>query len=328
MAAVVGGAGVVGSLFNSRNQRKDAKRSAQQALFQPFQATSPFGSASISPTGMNVDAGLGFANAEGFDALTQQFLAQIQPGAAQAFTGISGNDAFRQAHQLGGMSSPFIQAGGGFLGAGQDFLQQLQGFDRGAFEQTQFDRLNSLASSGEETATNQALNRLFAGGRLGDDTATSEVTRGLQEAQANARTGRALSAIDLGRAEQSSLLQNALGLSQGGVGIAQGGSQLAGNEIQNFLQAIQGGQGAATGQLNFQGLLAQLAQGTTAGTTAALAPTQQNISNLLTGSNIVQSGRLGAAGIQSSGQQAASAGIGDLFSGLATGGFSAALAPE
>ena len=63
----------------------------------------------------------------------------------------------------------------------QTAIGQTPQFDVDAFAAEQFDRLNSLAARGEETAASSLANNLFARGRLGrDDTTTGDAFSALE----------------------------------------------------------------------------------------------------------------------------------------------------
>lgn len=85
-------------------------------------------------------------------------------------------------------------------------MNSVNQFDPNAFASQQFDRLNSLASRGDEIAANRVANSLFSSGRLGaNDTATGLAFEGLARGQENARTERALEATNMANSEAQRL---------------------------------------------------------------------------------------------------------------------------
>lgn len=184
-------------------------------------------------------------------------------------------------------------------------------FDPNAFAATQFDRLQSLASRGEEIGANRVANNLFARGRLGGaDTATGGAFEGLARAQGDARTQRALTATNMANSEAQRLfqqgqtgIQNQFGL----LGQLQGQQQ---STVGNFLQ-LQGFNQAAQ-QQNLQNAMGF---GGAAGT--VLNPNFQTLQATLNAQSADQSARAGVASTQgrilAEGASAMGAGIGNAF---------------
>lgn len=137
----------------------------------------------------------------------------------------------------------------------QSSVQGLQSFNQDEFAAKQFDRLQALASRGDEIAANRVGNSLFARGRLGgDDTASGAAFEGLARAQEDARTQRALQSFGL--ADQA--FQQQQGIVESNFNTFQGALQ----QQQVGVQGFTGLQGLLQGarQQNIQNTLG-LAQG-------------------------------------------------------------------
>ena len=196
----------------------------------------------------------------------------------------------------------------------QSSLGALQSFDQDEFAAQQFDRLQSLASRGEEIAANRVGQSLFSRGRLGgDDTTSSTAFEGLARAQEDARTQRALQAFGL--ADQA----------------FQQRAETAGLNLQALQQAQLGQQANIQGFTGLQGLLSadrqqnlQNVLGLSLGAGDVLAPTFRGIETALQARLTDQANRVsaatGAAGaaspIMAQQAQARSSALGNAFGGI------------
>jgi hypothetical protein len=304
--------GILSSLSGAKTIKKGTKKALAQTEFTPFSVDSSFGDARIDKEGITSGGAPGSGLVGGFEDLGKLF----QGGAGSAplgdFSALGGNDAF-QALLGAGKGG----AGGAFGQAGQDLLKSFGSFDQDAFAQTQLGRLNALAKPGEDSAASSLANRLFSQGRLGGDDTRSGVAFGeLNQSQERAQTERALASLGLARDEASSRL----GLAGDA---ATTGSNLSGSSIEQFLTALQGGQGVAETQAGLSESLVGRAVGATGGINQALTPEQQAIQNLLAGTQIKQTNDFKRADIITGGAQAAGAAKGALTGGLVAGASSA-----
>jgi hypothetical protein len=298
----------MGSLSGSKAIKKGTKKALAHTEFTPFSVDSGFGQAGITKEGITSGGAPGGALVPGFENLAQFFQQQAGGAPTGQFGAIDPNQAFLQA--LG-----ISQGGPGadFLAGGQKLLQGFGDFDQDAFARTQLDRLNALARPGEESAASGLANRLFSQGRLGGDDTRSGTAFGLlNQSQERAQTERALASLGLAREEAGSRAGLATQLAGAGV-------NLQGGQLQNFLQAIQGGTGLAGAQAGLSESLLGRSLGATGGIQSALSPEQQAIQNLLAGTQIKQTTDLARGQIQLQGSQAAGAAKGGLISGLVGG---------
>jgi hypothetical protein len=187
-------------------------------------------------------------------------------------------------------------------------------FDPTAFAQTQFDRLQSLASRGEEIAANRVAGGLFSRGRLGgNDSATGAAFEGLARAQGDARTQRALQATQLANQEAQRLFgQSQVGI-QNQFGLLGQLFNQGQNQFGNLLQ--QGGFNQAFSQQSLQNALGL---GTGAG--QVLNPNFQTLTAVLNRQATDQASRAGVsadvAGIIQQGGQGTADAIGNAFAGI------------
>jgi len=307
--------GLLDSITGAKHAKKASKKAAKTAGFKDFNIqTESGGGAQITSEGITTSGVPGTENVGAFSDLAGQFISQVDPAAGQL------NLDPNQVLQAG------LETGAGARSIGNDFLatagtiaDTLKDFDPTAFAQTEFDKLNSLAARGEETAASKTANRLFAGGRLGgSDTQTGNVFGELERSQQDARTQRSLLATQSARDE----LASRTGAVNSLTGSSQGAMNVGGMDLSQLLNAIGGAQGTAGFQQGFDMNQLQAALGATGGVTAAGAPEQMNIQNMLAGSGLLQTSRANQAGIQQSGGNVAAAAqgnfVGSLFSGLSS----------
>lgn len=187
-------------------------------------------------------------------------------------------------------------------------------FDPNAFAALQFDRLNSLASRGEEIAANRVANNLFSRGRLGSqDTATGAAFESLARAQEDARTSRALTATQLANQEAQRLFnQNQTGI-QNQFGLLGQLAQQQQAGVGNFLQ-LEGFNQAA----QQQALQNSLGFGQGAG--SVLNPNFQALTAVLNRQSTDQAARAGVsstnAQIAAGQNQALANTVGNVFGGI------------
>lgn len=197
-----------------------------------------------------------------FGQIAQQQIAASQNGPTIDVNAATGGVAGLQQNQQD-ITGAFANLSGAINGQSQ--------FDIDAFANEQFDRLNSLAARGEQTAASQTANSLFSRGRLGGaDTASGNVFEALDRSQRDAATNRALTATQLAGAERDRLfneqqqgvsnqfgfLNSLIGNNQNQVGNFGNLFQLNSGQQQQFLQNALGfGTGAGTVlNPNFQAL--------------------------------------------------------------------------
>lgn len=315
-----------GAITGAGAIEQGTKDAAAAAAFQGGSASGVFGDASIDNQGnLTTGQGIGTALAPQFQGFAQQQLGQAGAAPSGVFNALDPNQAFQQAQGTGGgIAGQFLGAAGGFLQGANQIGQSLQNFDQDAFISQQLERLNTLARPGEETRANAALQGVFSGGRLGQrDSLTGKVARGLQEAEQTGQTQRALQAIGLGQSE----LQSRIGAGAGLAGIAGqlgiSGEQIGGGQLGRFLQSLGGAQSLGGFQNQLQGSLLQQSLGATQGISSALAPAQQNVSNLLATTGLNNQQNALQAQIIQQGSQAAGAATGSFTGGLISGAASA-----
>jgi len=301
--------GAFGANRSAKAQERAAEAAAQAAQFRPFNTTGAFGSTNITPGSQGQPGSIGIGTnpqIELFQALTGRLGQQFQQAPGIVFGPGAAPDVGLQ-----GLFDNLTQA------AGQD---PLAGFDAQSFAQNQFDRLQSLASRGEETAAARTANQLFARGRLGGaDTAAGGVFGRLAEAQEQARTQRALQSFGLARAEQDRLQANRAG----DINAALSGFG-AGGQLFSLLRGDQFQTAGFTNQARQQ-LFSNL-QGAVGGINQASAPLFQQLQAALQAGGAATSAAGTGAALQLQGAQNAGAirgeffgnllgGVGDLFGG-------------
>lgn len=272
-AAIAAVGAIGGAAISSRASGRAAKAAREGAQLRPASLDIGFGQTNIS-----ADRAI-TQEPNQFTDLSRQFIGEAgqqlqQAGTTQFDLGETGFTAGNIGQLQQGVRSQF--------GALQESIGTQPQFDGTAFAQTQFDRLQSLASRGEEIAANRVAGGLFSRGRLGrDDTTTGAAFEGLARAQESARTERALQATQLATSEGDRLfrqgqvgIQNQFGL----LGAAEGQLQTG---TQGFL-GLQGFQNATTQQnlqnaIGFGGAAGQVIQPNFQAITAAqnLATTDQ-----------------------------------------------------
>ena len=114
--------------------------------------------------------------------------------------------------------------------------------------------------------------------------------------------------------------------SEGLMDIGISGEQIGGSQLGRFLQSLGGAQGLGGFQSQLQGSLLQQSLGATQGISSALAPAQQNVSNLLASTGLVNQQNALRAQILQQGGQAQGAAVGNFTGGLISG-ISGAIAP-
>jgi len=309
-AAALGAAaiGAFGTNKAAKRQERAAEAAAEAAQFRPFNTTGAFGSTSITPGAQGGPGSISIGTnpqIELFQALTQGLGQQFQGGPGIAFSPGAAPDV--------GLEGLFANL--------TDATAPIPGFNADEFAQTQFDRLQSLASRGEQTAANQTAERLLARGRLGGaDTAAGGVFGRLAEAQENARTSRALQAFGLAGQEQQRLQQ----ARQSDINAALSGFGAGGQ----LFSLLRGDQFRTAGFQNQAGqqLFSQL-QGAAGGINTASAPLFQQLNAALSAGGAATSAAGTGAALQLQGAQNAGAirgeffgnllgGVGDVFSGL------------
>ncbi len=281
MAIAAAGIGLASSLLSSRAKKKAASKASGRIAMRDVKVDSSFGSATVGPGGITSAGGVGSEAASPFASLTQDFLSQI-PGQSIGTFGIGPEAIFEQARGLSETQEPFLGAASNFGAAGQNILQQLQGFNQEDFTNQAFDRLNFLAERGEQNAASSLGNRLFARGRLGgDDTLSGTAFGGLARGIEEARTGRGLEAIGLGEQRAKFLGDQAVQFTGAGVDTALGGAKFGQSQIDQLLASITGA-GAASGiQTGISGSLLNQAITTQAGVQNAQLGERQSIQDAL-----------------------------------------------
>jgi len=236
-----------------------------------------------------------------FGQLAQQQVAASQNGPTIDVNAATGGVAGLQQNQQD-INGAFSSLAGAINGQ--------SAFDVDAFANEQFDRLNSLAARGEQTAASQTANSLFSRGRLGGaDTASGNVFEALDRSQRDAATSRALTATQLAGAERDRLfneqqqgvsnqfdfLSNLIGNNQNQVGNFGNLFQLNSNQQQQFLQNALGfGQGAGNVlNPNFQALA--LAQNVRSSDQASRAGVSSTNAQLQTQANTQLANNIGQA---------------------------------
>ena len=309
---------IIGSITGANKAAKGAKQGAAAALFKDFSSNTPFGSGTISRTGgMNFGGGPGASLAGGFQHLADQFGAQA--GAVpSANINLDPNAVIGAGMQQGQAArNLFGAAGMPFLDAAQNYASSLSGFNPDQFAQTQFDRLENLARPGEETQTQSALNSLFSRGRLGaNDTAGSRMLGQLDQSQLMARDSRGLQAIGLAQEEAQNRAGIAGQMAQAGGGLFGQGENLATSELGRFLSSLTGGMQIGGFQDQLSTSLLQRALGSTGGISAALAPTNQGIQNMLSAGQVANSGNALSGQVLQQGGAAAGSAMGSFTGGL------------
>jgi hypothetical protein len=303
--------GILDSITGAKAAKKGAKRAEKLAEFQDFSTDLASGQGTITKEGLTVGGAPGTENAGQFADLAGQFISNVDPTAGQL--DLDPNQVLAEALTKGAGAKALGQD---FLGAAGSIAESLASFDPRAFATEQFDALNQLAARGEETAASKLANRLFSGGRLGgSDTQTGNVFGELERAQQDARTQRGLAATQSARDELASRTAAVGSLTQSGIGA----TSVGGMDLQQFLSAISGGQQAAGFQQAFEQSQLQSALGATGGVTAALAPENINIANLLSASGLIQTSKANQAGIAQAGGNAQAAATGNFTGSLLSG---------
>lgn len=304
--AAIAAAGAFGSAALSGSNARDAARSAGRA-------------AQRRPAELNMGFGLTRTGADGiiqqdnnqFTDLSRLFadIAGQQAGAAGTPLFDLGATGF--SPQMLGQNNMGIQNQFGALGAAINSQPQ---FDPNAFAATQFDRLESLASRGDELAANRVANQLFSQGRLGArDTRTGAAFEGLARAQGDSRTQRALTATQLANSEAQRMFnQNQTGI--------QNQFGMLGSLFQQQQQGLQGFQGLQTLLQGTQQQGLQNALGFGQGAGAVLNPNFQQLQAVLNAQATDQSTRAGVASTQgqilAAGGQATADAVGNVFGGI------------
>lgn len=197
-AAVAAVGGALASKSASKDASKAARRAANQAKAADAQANLGFGLTRVDAAGNITQDENQFTDlSRAFGEQAMQFLS-TQP------TGIDLQQAGVSAGNIGQFNNAIMNQFGNLSNA----INTQPQFDPNAFAALQFDRLNSLASRGEEIAANRVANNLFARGRAGaNDTQAGNVFSELARAQGDARTQRALTATNLANQEAQRLFQ-------------------------------------------------------------------------------------------------------------------------
>ncbi len=304
--AAIAAVGAIGSSIVGRRGARDAARDALRGS---------------EPRDVNIDLGFGNTRVGAEGVISQE---------SNQFTDLSRLFAGQAGQQLTAAGTPTLDIGatgfneqriGNFnqridnqFGALSQAINTQPQFDPNQFAELQFDRLQSLASRGEEIGANRVANSLFSSGRLGaNDTRTGQAFEGLARGQADARTMRALQATNMATTEASRLFgQNQIGV-QNQMGLLgqqfSGQNQATGNflQLQGFNQATQQ-----------QGLQNALGFGQGAG--AVLDPNFATLTAGLNRQSTDQASRAGVAGsvaqIQAQGSQGTANAIGNAFAGV------------
>lgn len=306
----------VGDITGTSKAMEGAKKAAQMAQFQDFGANTIFGGGTISrKSGLEYAGGPGSSLVPGFTGAATDLLAQLRNFGPVQQMNLDANQTRADATQAGNSYLPqFAGLGNEFLSGANKWAQSIAGFNPDEFASQQYERLNNLARSGEETQTQQALNTLFSRGRLGaNDTAGSKLLGQLNQSQLMAQDSRALQALGLARDEASSRTGIAGQLQQSGIGAFGAGESLGSSAIQRFLQSLQGGIGVSSFQNQLQESLLQRAIGGAGGISAALQPSNQGIQNLLAASGLVNGQNAAAANTLQSGYNASAQAQGNLI---------------
>lgn len=309
---------VLDTVTGAGDAKKAAKRGAQTALWQDFNVNTPFGQGSLTRTGgLSFGGGPGSSLVNMFQGLGSQFGAQAA-AVPSPNVNLNPNQVISTGMGQGAQSRALFGAAGlPFLDAAQNYAASLGTFNPDQFAQTQFDRLENLARPGEESQTRSMLNNLFSRGRLGaGDTAGSRLLGQLDQSQLMARDNRALQAIGLAQQEAQSRAGIAGQMAQAGGGLFGQGEALASSELGRFLSSIGGGIQVGGFQDQLASSLLQRALGATGGISAALAPTNQGIQNMIAAGSAVNQSGANAANMMLQGGMAGASAQGNFFGSL------------
>lgn len=309
---------VLDTFTGAGDAKQAAKKAANMAQWQDFSSNTPFGSGSLTRSGgLNFGGGPGASLTGMFQNLGAQFGAQ----AGAAPTGQVNWDPNAVAAQGAGTGAAskalFANAGTPFLQAGQNYANSLNQFNPDQFAQTQYDRLTNLAKPGEETQTRSMLQNLFSKGRLGaGDTAGSRAIGELEKAQLQAADSRALQSVGMAQQEAQSRAGIAGQMAGAGGSLFGQGEALASSELGRFLSSLQGGLQVGSFQNDLATSLLQRALGSTGGISAALAPSNQGIQNLIAAGSATNTGGQAAGALYGAGGNAAAGATGNFFGSL------------
>lgn len=263
-----------------------ANQAANQIQFTPYNISGDLGSVSAAGNSINLGSG---ALAKQYGGLFGGLATSLLNGAGAAGPlGAAGYSLSALDQALGRQNplNPTIQIGttpnisptatpfmglGSLQSAGLGNLDTaaaaraaLGNFDPNAASQSAYQQLTQLAAPGEATAASTLLDRLYGSGRLGVNIGGRQQDLAeLAYAQEQAKTGRALQAINLGQQEQAQLSQQAQGF--GGLGasiLGTAGNLSLAQQQALFGQEFQNAQNQEQLQLQQQsGLFNQLLQG-------------------------------------------------------------------
>lgn len=304
--AAIAAVGAIGaSVISSKGAKDAAKEGRKGAEARDAQANLGFGITRIDAAGNITQDDNQFTDLSRlFGGVARGQLGQADlPSLDIGATGFTAQNIGAQGQAIAGQFGNLQQA----IGAQPQF-------DPTAFAQTQFDRLQGLASRGEEIAANRVAGGLFSRGRLGaQDTATGAAFEGLARGQGDARTQRALQATQLANQEGQRLFQQSQTGIQNQFGLL---GQMTGQQQQgvgNFLQLQGFNQGAS--QQNLQNAL-----GFGQGAGAVLDPNFQTLTAVMNRQATDQASRSKVAGsnaaILAQGSQNQANAIGNAFAGI------------